>query len=85
MTNERRHLQPAALDPEHPEQLTVFAPPESVALSPSYVFSLGPEVMDPELASTIQFTAFFMLAVVPEIDSGSHTYVLRIRLEDTHL
>jgi hypothetical protein len=41
--------------------------------------------MDPELASTIQFTAFFMLAVVPEIESGSHTYVLRMRLEDTHL
>ena len=65
------HLQPAALDPEHPEQLIVLAPPDNAALSPSYVFSLGPEVIDPEFASKTQFTAFFIVAVVPEIVSGS--------------
>jgi hypothetical protein len=61
------------LEPEHPEQDTVLAPPDSVADSPSYLFSLGPGVIEPELASTTQFTIFFMLAVVPDIVNGSHT------------
>jgi hypothetical protein len=38
----------------------------------------------PEAASTTQFTAFFMLAVVPSIFNGNQTYVLAIKLLLTH-
>jgi hypothetical protein len=76
---------PAADVPEQPLQDTLEAPPDNVALSPSYEVSEGPAVIAPVLGLTTQFRYHVRDAVDPLMVSGNHIYELLIRLLENYL